>query len=320
MRMLVTGGAGFIGSTLVDRLLAEGHTVDVIDDLSTGRFANLADARTATSHEFTFQQLDVRSPDLAALVRRRRPTVIYHLAAIVDPTVSAADPVLDTDVNIGGSLRVLDAARAAGVAKVVFASSASIYGAVKAADLPLTERHVQRPLTAEGVAKKAVGDYLVAYRERYDLEFSALALGHVYGPRQDRKGAPGVAAVFARQLLAGEPCQVTGTGSQTRDFVYVDDVVDALARAAERGSGVLLNIGTGVETSISALHQVMAAVAGVKAPPVHVPAVPGELARSALDPSRAALQLGWKPWTGLLEGIEATFGWVRSAAGEQWRP
>jgi UDP-glucose 4-epimerase len=311
--VLVTGGAGFIGSTLVDRLLAEGHAVDVVDNLSTGSFANLAEARTTAAHRFTFQQLDVRSPDLVAVVGRRRPEVIYHLAAQTDPAISIADPVVDAEVDIAGSLRVLEAARAAGVTKVVFASSGgAIYGDVDPADLPVREAHEQRPRSAAGVAKKAVTDYLVVYRERYALEFSSLALANVYGPRHDRKGASGVVAAFARRLLAGEPCTITGDGHQTRDFVYVDDVVDALARASARGSGLLINVGTGIETSIAALYETMASAAGVDAAAAHVEAVAGDLRRGALDPSRAAIQLGWKPWTSLREGVGATFAWLRS--------
>ncbi len=315
MKALVTGGAGFIGSALVDRLLAEGHTVDVVDNLSTGSYANLADARAAATRQLTFQQLDVRSPDLAAVIQRRRPDVVYHLAAQVDVRVSVADPVLDADINIGGSLRVLEAARAGGVTKVVFASSGgTIYGDVAVSDLPVKESHPQRPLSPYGVAKKAVTDYLQAYRELYSLEFTALALGNVYGPRQNPAGEAGVVALFAGRLLAGEPCTIYGDGTQTRDFVYVDDVVDAFARAAGKGSGLLLNIGGGVETSVNELYGAMAAAAGVSAPARHVPARPGELHRSALDASRAAIHLGWKPWTSLVEGTGATLEWMRSGS------
>jgi UDP-glucose 4-epimerase len=313
VRVLVTGGAGFIGSALVDRLLAEGHGVDVIDDLSTGSFAHLAEARATAAHQLTFQQLDVRSPDLAAFVDRRRPAVIYHLAAQVDTAVSIADPLLDADVNIGGSLRVLEAARAAGVGKVIFASSAgSIYGQVEASDLPIGEDHAQRPVSPHGVAKKAVTDYLVAYRDRYALDFTSLALATVYGPRQGGRGESGLVAGLARGLLAGEPVPITGSGRQTRDFVFIDDAVDALARASSRGGGLLLNVGTGVETSINALYEMMAAVVGATTPAVHVPAVAGDPGRFVVDPSRAALHLGWKPWTSLLEGIGATMVWLRS--------
>ena len=318
MKALVTGGAGFIGSTLVDRLLAEGHAVDVVDNLSTGNLANLADARAAASRQFSFQQIDIRSPDLMAIVERRRPEVIYHLAAQVDVRVSVADPVLDADINIRGSLRVLEAARAAGVAKVVFASSGgTIYGDVTAADLPVREGHDQRPQSPYGVAKKAVTDYLAAYRDLYALEFSSLALANVYGPRQNPHGEAGVVAIFAGRLLAGESCTIYGDGHQTRDFVYVDDVVDALARAAGRGGGLLINVGSGRETSINELYGAMAAAVGVERSADHASARAGELRRNVLDPARAAIQLGWKPWTSLVEGTGATLAWMRSGGRDR---
>lgn len=307
---LVTGGAGFIGSTLVDRLLAEGHTVDVVDNLSTGSLANLAEARTLGAGRFHFHQMDVRSEDMVRLMERRKPEVVYHLAAQADVRVSVKDPVFDADVNVLGSLRTLEGARAAGSRKVVFASSGgTIYGDVS--ELPIKESAPQHPLSPYGVAKKAVGDYLFAYRELHGLEYTALALANVYGPRQDPNGEAGVVAIFAGKLLAGEPCVIYGDGTQTRDFVYVDDVVDAFSRAGERGSGLLCNIGTGKETSVNELYAAMAKNAGVKAPPVYAPARPGELQRSVLDPTRASIHLGWKPWTTLEEGTAAVLKWAQ---------
>ena len=205
MKALVTGGAGFIGSTLVDRLLAEGHAVDVVDNLSTGSLANLAEARRSRTGHLTFHQLDIRSPDLAELMNRRRPEVVFHLAAQADVRVSVADPLFDADVNVMGSLRVLEGARSSGARKVVFASSGgTIYGDPDPADLPVKESHPQRPLSPYGVSKKVVGDYLAAYRELHNLEFTALALANVYGPRQDPHGEAGVVAIFAGPA-AGRP-------------------------------------------------------------------------------------------------------------------
>ncbi|MBW3626809.1 MAG: GDP-mannose 4,6-dehydratase [Actinobacteria bacterium] len=315
MKALVTGGAGFIGSTLVDRLLAEGHVVDVVDNLSTGSLANLAEARADRGHDLRVHQLDVRSPAVVELIGRRRPDVVFHLAAQADVRVSVADPLLDAQVNVVGSLNVMEGARAAGCRKVVFASSGgTIYGDPDPADLPVTELHPQQPLSPYGVAKKAVGDYLYAYRALHGLEFVVLALANVYGPRQDPHGEAGVVAIFAGKLLAGEVCTVYGDGRQTRDFVYVDDVVDAFVRAADRGSGLVCNIGTGVETSVLRLHQLMAGAAGVpRAAVSFAPARPGELARSALDPTRARLHLGWAPWTSMEEGADAVLRWF--AAG-----
>jgi len=313
VKAFVTGGAGFIGSTLVDRLLAEGHQVDVVDNLSTGSLANLSDARRSTVGRMTFHQIDVRSPDLAEVMNRCQPEVVYHLAAQADVRVSVADPLLDADINVIGSLRVLEAARACRAQKVVFASSGgTIYGAPDPADLPVKESHPQRPVSPYGVAKKVVGDYLYVYRELHNLEFTALALSNVYGPRQDPHGEAGVVAIFAGRLLAGEPCTVFGDGSQTRDFVYVDDVVDAFARASERGGGLVLNIGMGAETSVNDLYRTMAGQVGIDRPAVAAPARTGELDRSSLDPSRAAIHLGWKPWTSLDEGTAATIDWFRT--------
>ncbi|MGH9184188.1 MAG: NAD-dependent epimerase/dehydratase family protein, partial [Acidimicrobiales bacterium] len=275
MRALVTGGAGFIGSALVDRLLAEGHEVDVVDDLSTGSLSNLAQARADPSHELRFHQVDIRDPEVAHLVARRRPEVVFHLAAQPDVRVSVAQPVLDAEVNVVGSLNVLEGARAGGARKVVFASSGgTIYGEVDPVDLPVRESHPKRPRSPYGVAKKAVGDYLGAYRELHGLDFTALALGNVYGPRQDPHGEAGVVAIFAARLLAGEPCTIFGDGGQTRDFVYVDDVVDAFVAAAGRGGGLVLNVGTGIETSVVELHRVLAAGAGARPVAAHAPPRP----------------------------------------------
>ena len=314
MRALVTGGAGFIGSTLVDRLLAEGHHVDVVDDLSTGSLANLAEARATPGYEMTFHRLDIREPAVIELLAHRRPEVVFHLAAQADVRVSVERPAFDAEVNVIGTLNVLEGARAAGSRKVVFAASGgTLYGEPQ--KLPVPESHPQRPLSPYGVSKKAACDYLAAYRELHGIEFTALALANIYGPRQDPHGEAGVVAIFAGRLLAGEPCTIFGDGNQTRDFVYVDDVVDAFARAAQKGSGLLMNIGTGVETSVNELYRTMASASGTDAPAVYAPARPGELARSSLDPSRAGIHLGWTPWTTMEAGAAEVLRWfaARSA-------
>ncbi|HUQ40084.1 MAG TPA: NAD-dependent epimerase/dehydratase family protein [Acidimicrobiales bacterium] len=290
---MVTGGAGFIGSTLVDRLLAEGHAVDVVDDLSSGTLANLAEARAGGGQQLSFNRLDVRSPDLVDLMARRHPEVVFHLAAQVDVRSSVLDPVHDAHVNVVGSLNVLEGARAGGATKVVFASSG-------AAD---------QPVSPYGVAKRTVTEYLRVYRELHELEFTSLALTNVFGPRQDPEGEGGVVAIFAGRLLSGQPCTIYGDGSQIRDFVYVDDVVDAFARAATRGGGLLLNIGTGMETSIRDLHRMMAGAMGADEPPEFAPARGGELDRMVADPARAGIHLGWKPWTTLEDGVASVLRW-----------
>jgi UDP-glucose 4-epimerase len=312
MRMLVTGGAGFIGSTLVDRLLAEGHTVDVVDDLSTGSLANLADARASSAGHLTVHQMDVRSSELVDLMVRHRPDVVFHLAAQADVRVSVAEPVFDADVNVLGTIRVLEGARQAGSSRVVFAASGgTLYGEPDVSELPLKESLPQRPLSPYGVSKKAAIDYLVAYRELHSLEFAALALANVYGPRQDPHGEAGVVAIFAERILKGESVIIFGDGEQTRDFVFVDDVVDAFVRATTKGGGLLCNIGTGRETSVNQLYAEMTAQAGTE-PRIELrPLRPGELLRSSLDPSRAGIQLGWSPWTELGEGTAAVLDFVR---------
>jgi UDP-glucose 4-epimerase len=318
VRALVTGGAGFIGSTLVDRLLAEGHTVDVVDDLSTGSLANLADARASAGHQLTVHQMDVRSAEVVELLARRRPEVVFHLAAQADVRVSVADPVFDADVNVLGTLRILEGCRRAEANRVVFAASGgTLYGEPDVSELPLKESLPHRPLSPYGVSKKAAIDYLVAYREMHSLEFAALALANVYGPRQDPHGEAGVVAIFAERLLRGEQVIIFGDGEQTRDFVYVDDVVDAFVRAATKGGGLLCNIGTGRETSVNHLYQEMARQAGVEPRTENRPLRPGELMRSAVDPSRAGIQLGWAPWTELGPGTAAVLEFIRSRlAGE----
>ncbi len=312
MRALVTGGAGFIGSTLVDRLLAEGYAVDVIDDLSSGTLANLAEARANRDHELKVHQIDIRDGAVVDLIARRRPEVIFHLAAQADVRVSVARPAFDAEVNILGSINVLEGARMGGARKVVFASSGgTIYGEPAPSDLPVRESHPQQPLSPYGVAKRVVTDYLHVYRELHSLEFTSLAMANIYGPRQDPHGEAGVVAIFAGLLLADKPCTIFGDGTQTRDFVYVDDAVDAFVRAADRGSGLLCNIGTGVETSVNDLYAAMAAAASVTTPAVHATARAGELARSALDPGRAAMHLGWQPWTALADGVAEVLRWFR---------
>ncbi|MHB8328924.1 MAG: NAD-dependent epimerase/dehydratase family protein [Acidimicrobiales bacterium] len=309
---MVTGGAGFIGSNLVDRLLAEGHVVDVVDDLSTGSLANLADARADPGNELSFHQIDVRSGEMVEVVVRRRPEVVFHLAAQADVRVSVDRPVFDAEVNILGTLRVLEGARAAGTARVVFAASGgTLYGEPDDGDIPVREVHPHRPLSPYGVSKKSAIDYLVAYRELHSLEFCALALSNVYGPRQDPNGEAGVVAIFADRLLSDERVTVYGDGEQTRDFVFVDDVVDAFVRAATRGGGLVLNIGTGLEVSVNELARVMAERVGVDHAPVFAPARQGELRRNALDPERAGIHLGWHPWTTLADGADAVLDHVR---------
>jgi len=310
MRVLVTGGAGFIASNLVDRLLAEGCDVDVIDDLSTGSLGNLADARAERSRRFTFHRMDICSPQLGELVAHRKPEVIFHLAAQAGVRPSLERPAFDAQVNILGTMNVCEAALGAGTRKIVFAGSGgTIYGVPES--LPVKESHSQHPTSPYGVSKKAAVDYLYYYREIHGLEYTVLALANVYGPRQDPHGEAGVIAIFGGALLAGKQPTIYGDGRQTRDYVFVDDVVDAFVRATEKGGGLLMNIGTGVETSVVELFEVMARITGFRDEARFAPERPGELLRSALDPGRAAIHLGWKPWTSIEDGLGRTIDWHR---------
>jgi UDP-glucose 4-epimerase len=300
----------------VDRLLAEGHEVDVVDDFSTGSLSNLSEARGRGGRELTIHHLDITAPAVVELMARRRPELVFHLAAQADVRVSVARPAHDAAVNIIGSLHILEGARQAETERIVFAASGgTLYGDPPPEDLPVRESHAQQPLSPYGVSKKSVIDYLVAYRELHALEFCALALGNVYGPRQDPHGEAGVVAIFAERILRGEPVKVFGDGEQTRDYVFVDDVVDAFVRAATRGGGLVCNVGTGTETSVNQLLSVMATQAGLEVTPVFAPLRPGELLRSCLDVERAAIQLGWRPWTDLADGTRAVLEFVGPRLG-----
>jgi UDP-glucose 4-epimerase len=312
MRALVTGGAGFIGSNLVDRLLVEGYEVDVVDDFSTGSLSNLADARGSAGRALTIHHLDISVPTVVELMVRRRPGLVFHLAAQPDVMASVQSPALDATVNVVGALNILEGARQAEAERVVFtASGATLYGEPDPEDLPVRESHPHKPRTPYGVSKKTVIDYLTVYRELHAVEFCALALGSVYGPRQDPRGEGGVVTAFAEQIVRNAPVTVYGDGEQTRDFVFVDDVVDACMRATTRGGGLVCNVATGRETSINQLLATLADVVGQEVTAISAPARPGEVLRSSLDVERAAIQLGWRPWTNLPDGTRAVVEFLR---------
>jgi UDP-glucose 4-epimerase len=309
LRVVVTGAAGFIGSHLVDRLVADGHRVSGIDDLSTGKLANLADARR--SKLFDFHRFDLTSCDLAALVARDQPEVVCHLAAQMDVRKSVADPLHDTRTNVLGTVNLLDACAKAGVTRIVFASSGgTVYG--EPSVIPVTERAALHPGSPYGAAKVAGETYLAAYQQLHGLAGVSLRLGNVYGPRQDPHGEAGVVSIFARALLTGQPTKVFGDGTSSRDYVHVDDVVDAFVRClGGKGDGRRLNVGTGASTTVRQLHTLVAAAAGVADAPSFAPARPGELQAVALDSSAARRALGWEPAADLAEGITQTVDWVR---------
>ena len=321
MRVLVTGAAGFIGSHLVDRLLAEGEEVTGVDNLSSGALANLADARHTRTGKFSFQRVDITSTAIGELIRRQKPEVIFHLAAQVDVRKSVSDPIHDAMLNVIGSLNVLQSAKDAGTRKVVFTSSGGcIYGEPDETRLPVTEEQIywpdSKPESPYGVSKKVMLDYLRYFRDVQDLDFCALALSNVYGPRQEPASEIGlegqVVAIFCRKMLGGRPCTIYGDGTQTRDFVYVDDVVSAFVSARDRGSGELVNVGSGRELSVNELYAQLAELTGTRFEPVHAPARPGELHRIVVDASKASAVLGWTPATELGEGLKQTVAWFRA--------
>jgi len=302
LHALVTGGAGFLGASLVDRLLAEGHTVDVVDSLVSGSLGRLADARRAPAGRFTFHQLDARSPDIPELIDRRRPEVVWHLAASRESVTACEQAVTDAEVNIAGTLRVAAGAQRAGARKIVVTScGAALYGSLEPGEPPATERRSRRP-SGDGIAAHAVDAYLIELAGRSGLVFTSLVLGTLYGPGDEN----GVVARWARALMGGEPCGVPGESEGSGDFVYIDDAVDALARAATRGDGYILNVGSGIETSFGEMYRRLAMALGVEAGRLLPLGSAGPApARSVLDASRAADVLGWRAWTTLTEGLAA---------------
>jgi UDP-glucose 4-epimerase len=309
MRTLVTGAAGFIGSTLVDRLLTDGHTVVGVDDLSSGRSENIVAAER--HDDFEFAKADIVSADLIGLLADTRPEVIFHLAAQISVRHSVDDPQFDAAVNVVGTVRLAEAARRAGVRKIVHTSSGgSIYGTPPS--YPTTEEVPTDPTSPYAASKVAGEVYLNTFRNLYGLECSHVAPANVYGPRQDPHGEAGVVAIFSQALLAGRPTKIFGDGTDTRDYVFVDDVVDAFVKAAgEAGGGQRFNIGTGVETSVRQLHTAIASALGAPDEPEFHPPRLGDLKRSCLDISRAESVLGWRPNVKLDDGVARTVAFFR---------
>jgi UDP-glucose 4-epimerase len=300
VRAVVTGGAGFIGSHVVDALLARRDEVHVLDDFSRGKRENVPDG--VHVHE-----TDIRA-DSGRVFDEVRPEICFHLAAQADVRVSVERPDFDADVNIVGTLHVLEAARNHGT-KIVFSSTGgAIYGECEG---PAREDHPRAPLAPYGVSKLAGEEYIAAYNRLYGSAHVSLRYGNVYGPRQDPKGEAGVVAIFMKRLREGEAPRIFGDGTQTRDYVYVGDVVAASLAAAEHAGGVL-NVGTGAETSVLELYERIQRVAGVEREPEFAEARPGELQRSVLDASLARRELGWEPRQSLDEGLAETWAWISS--------
>ena len=305
MTTLVTGGAGFIGSHLTDALVARGHDVVVVDDLSRGR-------RQQVNPAARLVVIDVADPALAAVVAEARPEVVFHQAAQIDVRDSVRDPVADAHTNVVGTVNLLAACADAGVRRVVFASTGgAIYGDTDV--LPTLETHECLPASPYGTAKLCAEAYGALFQRMRGLEFTSLRYGNVYGPRQDPHGEAGVIAIFATRLLRGEAALINGDGRQTRDYVFVEDVVDANLRAAAAAAPGVVNVGTGIETDVTELFRRLRDLAGSSADEVHAAAKPGEQRRSALDINRARDLLGWTPRVDLSTGLARTLDFFRSA-------
>jgi UDP-glucose 4-epimerase len=306
MRALVTGGAGFIGSNLTDALLARGDEAIIVDDLSTGRRENI---EQALANGATLLEADIR--DRAAIeeiVGRERPEVIFHLAAQIDVRKSVADPAFDAAINVGGTANVLEAARAAEVRRVVFSSTGgAIYGEGDGQELPLREDAPLAPEAPYGQSKLAGEGYLSLYERLYGLSSVPLRLGNVYGPRQDPLGEAGVVAIFCGRLREGKQPTVFGDGKQTRDYIYVGDVVSAMLAAAEAETSGPINVGTGIETDVLELVSALGELGGNgDFEPEFAPPRTGEVKRISIDPARAASELGWRAEMDLSEGLRVT--------------
>ncbi len=304
MRILVTGGAGFIGSHLVDRLIQEGHQVIVVDNLSTGKKINLNKAAT-------FYKRDILSNGLERVFHKERPEIVVHLAAQIDVRKAVADPAADAQINIIGLIRILECAVSHGTRRVIFASSGgAIYGDQEI--FPATEEHPTRPLSPYGISKLSSEHYLYYYHKVCGLDYSVLRYGNVYGPRQDPFGEAGVVAIFCNKLLKGEQPIINGNGMQTRDYVYVEDVVEANMAVINGNINDIFNVGTGMETSVNALFHLLLEITGSYMKEIHGPEKKGEALRSSLDFKKIQKTLDWEPKISLREGLTRTFEHFRA--------
>ena len=304
MKILVTGGAGFIGSHVVDAFLAAGHEVAVVDNLTTGD-ARWVDPRAR------FHEVDLRSARLARIFEAERPEVVAHLAAQASVARSVTDPAFDASVNIGGGVGLLECCRRHGVRRIIYSSSGGAgYGDTDV--IPTPESHPTLPISPYGITKIAMEHYVSAWSGIYGISGISLRYANIYGPRQNPQGEAGVIAIFCHRLLTGQDPMINGDGEQTRDYTYVEDVAAANLRALEHPEVTgPVNVSTGVETSVNDLYRALMAAAGSTVQARHAPARPGEQRRSCLSPALAGRVLGWKPAVPLAEGLRRTFEFFR---------
>ncbi len=305
MKILVTGGAGFIGSHLVDRMVQEGHDVVVVDNLSTGKKKNI-------NRQATFYKLDILSPRIERVFKKEKPEIVSHHAAQMDVRRSVADPMFDAQTNILGFLNILENAVRHGTKKVVFASSGgAVYGEQQV--FPAPETHPTHPVSPYGISKLTGEHYLYYYRHSAGLNYVALRYANVYGPRQDPFGEAGVVAIFTQKLLGGDQPVINGNGKQTRDYVFVEDLVEAHMRAMEDGVQGIFNVGTGKETSVNQLFRLLAEITGSQARESYGPEKRGEQLRSVLDWTRLKKTTDWEPRQPLHDGLQRTVEFFRGA-------
>ena len=303
MKILITGGAGFIGSNIADAYVEAGHDILVIDDLSSGKRENAPGAAR-------FVLCDIDSETAVEAIRTFRPEIVNHHAAQINVRASVADPRFDAQVNVLGTIRLLEACRQNGVRKFLFASSGGAgYG--EQVRFPADENHPTWPVSPYGAAKISAELYLNFYRVQYGLDYTAMRYSNVYGPRQDPHGEAGVVAIFCERLLKGQTAIVNGDGEQTRDYVFVDDVVRANIAALEKGGGRSINIGTGIETSVNTIFRTLRNLSGSSQEEIHGPPMQGEQRRSCLENLLALEELGWYPETSLEEGLARTLSFFR---------
>jgi len=302
-KILVSGGAGFIASHLTDKLIGEGHDVVVIDNLSTGKKENL-------NPKTKFYEMDICDSEISQIFQDEKPEIVFHFAAQIDVRKSVKDPIQDAEVNILGSLSLLQNCQKNGVKKFIFASSGgAIYGDTDI--IPTPETHAENPESPYGICKLTIEKYLHFYKQTFGLNYTALRLANVYGPRQDSKGEAGVIAIFCNKMLKDKEVIINGDGEQSRDFVYVDDVVNAAVLSIEQEKSNIYNIGTGEETNINEIFNEIKGLTSSSCKEIHAPAKLGEQKRSCLDNSKARQELDWDPKYNLERGLQETINWFK---------